>query len=77
MVQDSEHGSWRRAGDDEKGEVVIAAQYPYMALTVWCAEGFGTSGWRCASRAVSADPWPCAAKSWLPMPTQSVWQGRH
>ena len=26
---------WRRAEDDEKGEIVIAAPYPYLARTVW------------------------------------------
>jgi len=27
--------AWRRADDDEKGEIVIAAPYPYLARTVW------------------------------------------
>ena len=27
--------AWRRAEDDEKGEIVIAAPYPYLARTVW------------------------------------------
>ncbi len=27
--------SWRRAALDEKGEIVIAAPYPYLARTVW------------------------------------------
>jgi len=26
---------WRRAEEDEKGEIVIAAPYPYLARTVW------------------------------------------
>jgi acyl-coenzyme A synthetase/AMP-(fatty) acid ligase/3-oxoacyl-(acyl-carrier-protein) synthase/NADPH:quinone reductase-like Zn-dependent oxidoreductase/acyl carrier protein len=38
--------SWRRAADGEQGEVVVRRQYPYMALTVWAAEGFGSPGWR-------------------------------
>ena len=28
---------WRRSADGEQGEVVVKRQYPYMALTVWCA----------------------------------------
>nr|MCU0619458.1 AMP-binding protein [Gemmatimonadaceae bacterium] len=32
---------WRRAADGEKGEIVVAAPYPYLARTVWGdAEGF-------------------------------------
>ncbi|MCS6986946.1 MAG: AMP-binding protein [Sphingomonadaceae bacterium] len=32
---------WRRAADGEKGEIVIAAPYPYLARTVWGdVEGF-------------------------------------
>jgi len=27
--------SWRRAEDGEKGEIVIAAPYPYLARTIW------------------------------------------
>jgi acrylyl-CoA reductase (NADPH) / 3-hydroxypropionyl-CoA dehydratase / 3-hydroxypropionyl-CoA synthetase len=27
--------NWRRAEEDEKGEIVIAAPYPYLARTVW------------------------------------------
>jgi acrylyl-CoA reductase (NADPH)/3-hydroxypropionyl-CoA dehydratase/3-hydroxypropionyl-CoA synthetase len=27
--------AWRRAEEDEKGEIVIAAPYPYLARTVW------------------------------------------
>ena len=27
--------AWRRAEDDEKGEIVISAPYPYLARTVW------------------------------------------
>jgi acrylyl-CoA reductase (NADPH) / 3-hydroxypropionyl-CoA dehydratase / 3-hydroxypropionyl-CoA synthetase len=44
---------WRRADEDEKGEIVIAAPYPYLARTVWGdAEGFAVEdgcvqpGWR-------------------------------
>ena len=33
---DSDGGvPWRAAGEDEKGEIVIAAPYPYLARTVW------------------------------------------
>ncbi len=33
--------AWRRADDGEKGEIVVAAPYPYLARTVWGdAEGF-------------------------------------
>ena len=38
--------SWKRAEDDEQGEVVIRAFYPYLALTVWSAENFGDASWR-------------------------------
>jgi len=45
MVED-ELGGWRRAADGEQGEVVVRAQYPYMAHTVWQSEGFGDAAWR-------------------------------
>ena len=33
--------AWRRAGDGEKGEIVITAPYPYLARTIWGdAQGF-------------------------------------
>ena len=37
---------WRRAADGESGEVVVRRQYPYLALTVWSSEGFGSEAWR-------------------------------
>ncbi len=40
---------WRRAGDGEKGEIVITAPYPYLARTVWGdPEGFCVEGGRVA-----------------------------
>ena len=40
---------WRRAADGEKGEIVVAAPYPYLARTVWGdAEGFIVEGDRVA-----------------------------
>jgi acrylyl-CoA reductase (NADPH)/3-hydroxypropionyl-CoA dehydratase/3-hydroxypropionyl-CoA synthetase len=36
---------WRRADDGEKGEIVIAAPYPYLARTIWGdAAGFAIDG---------------------------------
>jgi acrylyl-CoA reductase (NADPH) / 3-hydroxypropionyl-CoA dehydratase / 3-hydroxypropionyl-CoA synthetase len=37
---------WRKAAPGEQGEVVIRRPYPYLALTVWTSEGFGTPEWR-------------------------------
>ena len=38
---------WRRAADGEKGEIVVAAPYPYLARTVWGdADGFKVEGAR-------------------------------
>ena len=44
---------WRRAGDGEKGEIVIAAPYPYLARTIWgdgdnfrVEDGKVVGGWR-------------------------------
>ncbi len=44
---------WRRAEDGEKGEIVIAAPYPYLARTIWgdgdnfkVADGSVVSTWR-------------------------------
>ena len=45
-IDDSAPHGWRRAEDDEQGEVIVRQQYPYMALTVWCSDGFGTKEWR-------------------------------
>ena len=36
-------GGYRKAAPDEQGEVVIRQHYPYLALTVWSSEGFGTT----------------------------------
>ena len=38
--------SWRKAAPGEQGDVIIRRPYPYMALTVWKSEGFGTAAWR-------------------------------
>ncbi len=33
---DAQEGApWRRAGEDEKGEIVITLPYPYLARTIW------------------------------------------
>jgi len=47
---EAEGGSpWRRAADGEKGEIVIAAPYPYLARTVWGDAGrFRVEGGRVA-----------------------------
>ncbi|TRW17122.1 AMP-binding protein [Glacieibacterium frigidum] len=38
---------WRQAAPGEKGEIVIAAPYPYLARTVWGdAANVGQPGWR-------------------------------
>ena len=44
---------WRRAADGEKGEIVIAAPYPYLARTIWgdaagfrVTDGAVAPGWR-------------------------------
>ena len=44
---------WRRAENGEKGEIVIAAPYPYLARTIWgdgdnfkVSEGSVVGGWR-------------------------------
>ena len=37
---------WRKAMPGEQGEVVIRQSYPYLALTVWSSDGFGTPAWR-------------------------------
>ena len=42
----------RAAADGEKGEIVIAAPYPYLARTIWSSDGFSVAdgkvapGWR-------------------------------
>jgi acrylyl-CoA reductase (NADPH)/3-hydroxypropionyl-CoA dehydratase/3-hydroxypropionyl-CoA synthetase len=45
--------NWRRAEDGEKGEIVIAAPYPYLARTVWgdtenfhVVDGSVAAGWK-------------------------------
>ncbi len=50
---DSDGVAWRRAEPGEKGEIVIAAPYPYLARTVWgdsqnfvVTDGSVAPGWR-------------------------------
>jgi len=50
---DGDGVAWRRADTGEKGEIVIAAPYPYLARTIWgdvdnfhVADGRVTSDWR-------------------------------
>ena len=45
-AEDGGDGDWTMAAAGEQGDVVIRAQYPYMALTVWKSDGFGTPSWR-------------------------------
>ena len=63
--------AWRHAGDDEKGEIVIAAPYPYLARTVWgdvanfkVEDGALTSGWRGDGERWSANYWHRWRGSW-------------
>ncbi len=52
--------AWRRAQPGEKGEIVIAAPYPYLARTIWGdAEGF-----RVENGSVQAD-WRGDAARWV------------
>ncbi|WP_448580244.1 AMP-binding protein [Thermaurantiacus sp.] len=52
--------AWRRAGDGEKGEIVIAAPYPYLARTVWGdAQGFRVEDGRVAAG------WKGDAERWV------------
>ena len=44
--QSSQGESWSDAPAGIKGEVVIRRQYPYMALTVWGSDSFGSAEWR-------------------------------
>ena len=39
------NGGRRTAVPGEQGEVVIQQSYPYLALTVWSSDGFGTPTW--------------------------------
>jgi acrylyl-CoA reductase (NADPH)/3-hydroxypropionyl-CoA dehydratase/3-hydroxypropionyl-CoA synthetase len=55
---------WRRAATGEKGEIVIAMPYPYLARTVWgdgehfeVADGSVVAGWRGDSDRWSAGYW--------------------
>ena len=43
---DGERSGWQRAEDEQQGEAVVREQYPYLALTVWCAEGYDEAAWR-------------------------------
>jgi acrylyl-CoA reductase (NADPH)/3-hydroxypropionyl-CoA dehydratase/3-hydroxypropionyl-CoA synthetase len=36
---------WCIAADGEIGDVVIRQRFPYLALTVWQSDGFGTAEW--------------------------------
>ena len=54
FARDGEDGvAWRRAAAGEKGEIVIAAPYPYLARTIWgdagnfrVEDGSVVGGWR-------------------------------
>jgi len=39
--------AYRRAEDEEKGEIILTAPYPYLARTIWGdANAVGTPGWK-------------------------------
>jgi acrylyl-CoA reductase (NADPH)/3-hydroxypropionyl-CoA dehydratase/3-hydroxypropionyl-CoA synthetase len=62
FVRDAAAGgvAWRRAEQEEKGEIVIAAPYPYLARTVWGdAEHFSVDGDRVQPG------WKGDAKRWV------------
>ena len=62
---DAERAAWRRAEAGEKGEIVIAAPYPYLARTVWGdAANFGTPGWRGDATRWASAYWTRWADSW-------------
>ena len=60
---------WRRAEDGEKGEIVVAAPYPYLARTVWG----DAANFRVENGAVQP-AWRGDAKRWLST-YWSRWQG--
>ena len=45
-VNEGDIASWRKAVPGEQGEVVIRRPYPYLALTVWSSNDFGSPSWR-------------------------------
>ncbi|KNZ33814.1 MAG: acetyl-CoA synthetase [Methylibium sp. NZG] len=56
--------AWRPAEEGEKGEIVIAAPYPYLARTVWGdAENFSVTDGRVFSK--GGGHWKGDAKRWL------------
>ena len=60
---------WRRADEDEKGEIVITAPYPYLARTVWGdAANFRVENGRAGCRVVPG--WKGDAARW----TSTYWQ---
>ena len=60
----------RRAHPGEKGEIVIAAPYPYLARTVWSGAGFAVSngavvpGWRGDAARYESSYWTRWAGTW-------------
>ena len=63
--------AWRRAASDEKGEIVIAAPYPYLARTVWgdaanfrVAQGRVQSGWKGDAERWAATYWKRWRGAW-------------
>ncbi len=62
-------GAWRRADDEEKGEIVIEAPYPYLARTVWGdAAGFAVEATACGLRV--ARTWRGDGERW----SRTYWQ---
>ncbi len=60
----------RRAAPGEKGEIVIAAPYPYLARTVWSGTGFAVDngtvapGWRGDAARYESSYWTRWAGAW-------------
>ena len=60
----------RRASPGEKGEIVIAAPYPYLARTVWSGDGFAVEngavvpGWRGDAARYTDSYWTRWAGAW-------------
>ncbi len=60
----------RRAAPGEKGEIVIAAPYPYLARTVWSGDGFAVEngavvpGWKGDAARYASSYWTRWAGAW-------------
>jgi acyl-coenzyme A synthetase/AMP-(fatty) acid ligase len=45
QIDDDKASTWRPVSNGEQGDFIIWQQYPYLALTVWQSEGFGSPSW--------------------------------